>query len=382
MRRVLGIATLAACAFATPASAATVRAGPIGVRGFHAVYYVAGAGETNDVTFDRLGMDRVRVADRGAPLTAGDNCEAVREHTAICAIPSEIIEVAFAEAGGGDDTVQANGSLLLRALGGAGDDYVIGSEASDSLDGGSGSDTLEGRGGDDALRDGDPADQLERDVLDGGPQTDRADYSARRRSIIFDLMASPAGLDDEADSLVAIEHMRGGTRNDRLLGTGEFNELRGLEGSDALFGRGGEDDLDGGPGPDRTDCGGGADLASADVPGDFIAPNCESLRFEDLDGVITPYPVRGTRRTLVFEFGCPTSPARRDEASCSGAVVIRRYGARRVIGRGELGQPLVRVRLTRRGRELAARRDGVPATLTIATTELSLAYTTRLTSHK
>jgi hypothetical protein len=55
--------------------------------------------------------------------------------------------------------------------------------------------------------------------------------------------------------------VRGGRRNDRLVGTAGRDHLLGGPGADRLLGRGGDDCLDGGPGRDVLLCGRGEDIA-------------------------------------------------------------------------------------------------------------------------
>lgn len=76
----------------------------------------------------------------------------------------------------GDDTIIGTSSYALFALGGAGDDTIVGNMGNDILSGGAGNDTLTGNDGDDRLFGGDGDDRLEggdgNDILMGGAGND------------------------------------------------------------------------------------------------------------------------------------------------------------------------------------------------------------------
>ena len=64
------------------------------------------------------------------------------------------------DAGDGNDFVNVSGTIDATILGGAGDDYLIGSPLADFIDGGSGNDVLLGDAGDDTLYGGDGNDRV------------------------------------------------------------------------------------------------------------------------------------------------------------------------------------------------------------------------------
>jgi Ca2+-binding RTX toxin-like protein len=89
-------------------------------------------------------------------------------------------------------------------------------------------------------------------VLDGGMGSDTADYSGETGSLVVDLTrgrATGAG----TDTLLAIEHISGGSGNDTLIGNSSNNILKGGAGDDSLNGGGGDDVLEGGDGNDTAD---------------------------------------------------------------------------------------------------------------------------------
>lgn len=92
--------------------------------------------------------------------------------------------------------------------------------------------------------------------------------------------------------------------NDRLVGSGDADDIDGLALNDQLFGKGGADTLTGGPGKDRLDGGQGADAMAGgagddsyvvDDPGDTVT---EAV-MEGRDTVTTwvSYSLAGARRS-------------------------------------------------------------------------------------
>ncbi len=124
------------------------------------------------------------------------------------------------------------GDEWLDGLGGH--DQLLGLAGNDQLSGGLGNDTLLGGDGD--------------DLLDGGDGLDTASYAGVLGSVTLDLglsgpQATGAG---GADTLVAVEHLIGGSNGDRLLGNGAANRIDGGDGDDLIDGGAGNDTLLGG----------------------------------------------------------------------------------------------------------------------------------------
>jgi serralysin len=103
-------------------------------------------------------------------------------------------------------------SLIEDAIGGSGNDSILGNQADNRLVGGAGADWLQGLSGDDVLRGG-PGD----DTLDGGAGNDR---------------------------------LFGGKGNDVLVGGGGFDRMKGGAGDDTFIGGEGRDVVLGGAGAD------------------------------------------------------------------------------------------------------------------------------------
>ena len=166
--------------------------------------------------------------------------------------------------GPGNDGEAGEGDTVTTAeiqLGGSGNDTLTGGAANDTLMGGGGNDVLTGGMGDDDVRGGAGADTLKEgtaasgaDKLDGGPDSDTVDYSARTASVTVSVTGS--GNDGEAgegDTVTAAETQLGGSGNDTLTGSsasGGNDTLVGGGGNDALIGGLGNDIVLGGAGDD------------------------------------------------------------------------------------------------------------------------------------
>jgi hypothetical protein len=316
----------------------------------------------------------------------------------------------------------------IVADGGPGDDMLVGSTIiADELDGGGGRDRLFGHGNDDTLTDGDSSRAANADRLDGGEGSDEVSYASRTRRVMVDLSDSRRdGAHGEGDLLRSIERAAGGSGNDLLVGNSTYNALHGGRGNDRLEGHGHGDGLFGGPGDDRlygqrgndtleggdganlldggprhdvihgmggTDtvrCGPGLEVAVDVDPADFLGRDCETVRYlYDPDGVVPAsdgegdvsirmqaHPVSVRRDSLTFSIECPRTTGNCDPAE--GTIQLNHARTGVLLGRGALtdeagrqsaesGRPArVRVRLTRRGRFLAARRKGVMTTVSVS----------------
>ncbi|GGE55347.1 serralysin [Agaricicola taiwanensis] len=135
-------------------------------------------------------------------------------------------------------------SLIENAVGGSGDDIMIGNDADNRLTGGLGA-----------------------DVMDGGAGWDAADYSdadpissSQGGRLVADLMTSGSNNGEATgDRYHSIEELIGSRHNDSLRGDDDDNIVRGGAGHDELHGRGGDDALYGGDGNDSFSGGLGAD---------------------------------------------------------------------------------------------------------------------------
>lgn len=143
----------------------------------------------------------------------------------------------------GNDNVRTD---VENVIGGAGDDFIVGSSLANVLSGGAGDDRLNAASGNDRLSGG-----LGADLLDGGTGTDTVTYADRTSGgvlVRLDNVADdgsavdgPAG--DRDDVRSTIENVIGGGGNDRLIGSAVSNWLYGQGGVDRLFGMAGADVL-------------------------------------------------------------------------------------------------------------------------------------------
>jgi Ca2+-binding RTX toxin-like protein len=135
--------------------------------------------------------------------------------------------------------------------------FIGGNGGDDTLNGGAGNDTLDGDEGADHLQGGDGDDvllaSLDADTLDGGAGRDQLSFESLWTGIEFNLAnKSVTALTSGQDSasvvthqltLVSIEHIKGSSFADVLIGDANHNTLTGGIGNDTLYGGAGDDVL-------------------------------------------------------------------------------------------------------------------------------------------
>ena len=140
---------------------------------------------------------------------------------------------------GEEDTIDGRG----------GRDTISAAGGNDTIKGGDGNDSLNGQGGNDLLRGG-----AGKDALDGGKGNDTADFSDMTKAVVLTLKADKqavATVGGKADdTVVNVENVMGGSKNDKLTGSSKANVLDGNGGDDRLDGGRGADVLHGGKGKD------------------------------------------------------------------------------------------------------------------------------------
>ncbi len=142
------------------------------------------------------------------------------------------------------------GSLVLvdlmnsveNAIGGSGNDTLVGDAGANRLDGRGGTNVLYALDGNDTLVGGTATSG--QNQLWGGNGSDTVDYSAQTASVYVDLglgggYVSHSGGLVLTDLMNSIENATGGANSDTLIGDGGNNVLAGGGGADSLYGMGG-----------------------------------------------------------------------------------------------------------------------------------------------
>ncbi len=192
--------------------------------------------------------------------------------------------VSAAEGVQGGFTIAA-GVIVERALGGYGDDRIIGNGFANVLSGRDGDDVLFGLNGRDSLYGGNGS-----DVLRGGAGNDRllgqADNDRLLGNSGSDYLRGGAG-DDLLFGLNGRDSLYGGNGSDVLRGGSGNDRLFGQAGNDRLLGNSGSDYLRGGVGSDtfifRQITDSSPMISQRDVIGDF-ARGVDKISFAPIDG--------------------------------------------------------------------------------------------------
>jgi len=159
-------------------------------------------------------------------------------------------------------------SLIENAIGGTGNDTLIGNQAANGLNGGAGNDTLTGNQGNDLLEGG-PGN----DSLNGNDGTDTVSYGHATAAVMVSLALQGSAqntLGAGTDTLFNFENLTGSAFNDTLTGNTAANTLSGLDGNDVLVGAQGADTLFGN---------GGADVLYGGLNNDLLYGNLGSDSF-------------------------------------------------------------------------------------------------------
>lgn len=154
---------------------------------------------------------------------------------------------------------------IERAVGGAEDDVILGSNAVNLLHGGNGDDRIEGRGGNDGLYGGD-----DDDLILAGNGTDRV-FGGDGDDFLYagfgDDTVYGGDDDDELSGDGGNDTVYGGNAGDTAIGEAGDDVVAGDAQNDWLGGGSGEDTLLGGAGADSLAGGEGNDLLYGDEPG-------------------------------------------------------------------------------------------------------------------
>ncbi|WP_171129284.1 MULTISPECIES: M10 family metallopeptidase [unclassified Ruegeria] len=178
----------------------------------------------------------------------------------------------------------ANGVVIENAIGGKGNDLIVGNEVNNKLKGRDGNDTIRGQSGNDILKGGSGKDQLTggsgndrvigggdvdniivtngdgNDIIHGGSGKDWIRISGNAAASIDLTKKSAQDTGYGTDTILKIENVQGSTNSDQITGNGAENKLKGRSGDDTLSGQGNRDKLVGGSGNDTLIGGKGKDL--------------------------------------------------------------------------------------------------------------------------
>ncbi|WP_224815476.1 M10 family metallopeptidase C-terminal domain-containing protein [Hasllibacter sp. MH4015] len=198
----------------------------------------------------------------------------------------------FSDIGGYSGNLSiAYGALIERAIGGTGNDTIIGNGADNTLDGGRGLDEIHGGTGNDTIYGGSHNDilhggaggdaiagELGNDTIYGGGDADRI-TGGNGNDLLDGGMGNDVLNGGRGDDLLL-----GGNRNDRLFGTFDDDTLMGGEGDDLLRGGTQNDHLDGGAGDDALFGGAGFDILIGGAGDDTLTGAFNADRFVFGDG--------------------------------------------------------------------------------------------------
>ncbi len=257
--------------------------------------------------YDRSGVDGVNV-DMSTGVATGlwkgqafhhsfTNIEHVRgSNGADNIMGNDAIDVLIDGRGGNDRVEGGFGNDTL--IGGTGNDVVWGDKGHDRLEGNEGKDKLFGESGADKLLGGKGNDTLNagkgNDVLNGGSGADNliggagkdtASYADATTKLKVDLGNAAKNTGEaKGDSFKSIEHLKGGSKADKLFGNGDGNRIEGGNGGDRLDGRGGNDTLVGGKGNDTLIGGKGNDILDGGPGSDTFVFNAGADTIRKFNG--------------------------------------------------------------------------------------------------
>jgi len=167
------------------------------------------------------------------------------------------VDLPQSEAGGADIPDVSLAANARNALGGSGNDLLIGDANANALTGNDGADTFVGSAGN--------------DTLTGGMQADTVLYDWATNAVFANLDGGSAfGADIGTDTLSGIESVVTGGGNDVVFAATAGGSISTGGGNDQLYGAGGDDLLEGGAGADVISGGAGIDTASYASSAGFV----------------------------------------------------------------------------------------------------------------
>lgn len=177
-------------------------------------------------------------------------------------------------------------SLIENAIGGSGNDTIIGNQTSNILTGGKGNDILDGKGGADLLTGGEGNDIYYIDNINDTI----VEHLNEGHDSIYSSISNYNGLKyDNIEDFFLLEEGKnidflGNKLNNRITGNSSNNRLSGYDGDDILVGGKGNDTLTGGFGNDTFifTRGDGQDTVTL---GEFRTSDIDTLQFEGDIGI-------------------------------------------------------------------------------------------------
>jgi Ca2+-binding RTX toxin-like protein len=256
-------------------------------------------GGSNTLTLSREAFERVNGASQAIGIQGPIIVEGDELDTLVLSGPWQKSETPdangriqytlIATVGATPHTVLVNPNVqLVRLIGGTtADDLLAGTGSGDLMSGGEGNDTLSAGGGNDTVVAGSGNDRF-----DGGDGIDTIDFAVATTPLNIDLGgradrtegfsqdSSTGPASQGNDVVLGFENVLGGSGNDTIRGSADWNLMEGGAGNDSLLGEAGNDTLlggsgndvlsggadndvlEGGAGNDTLDGGTGADLAN------------------------------------------------------------------------------------------------------------------------
>ena len=160
-------------------------------------------------------------------------------------------------------------SLIENAIGGSGNDLLVGNQARNTLTGNAGNDTLDGGLGTDTMIGGVGDDTYVIDDV-GDVVIEKANEGADTINSYINISLADYS---NIENATLLNPLAGGTSAKTLVGTDGDNVLIGNDGQNIILGSGGSDTLDGGLGADTMDGGVGDDTYFVDDVGDIVQEN-------------------------------------------------------------------------------------------------------------
>ncbi len=209
------------------------------------VNYRAGGSETSSVRLS-LAATRITIVDATTNVRALTGCRQVDVHAVTCDGPSDATDraVNFVLGGGRDafsfGSVDPDSGLVVDVKGGPMGNRIDGSNGTGMLvaEGGAGDDTLIGGPGVNVFSPGPGV-----NTIDGGTGTSVLDFSNARGPVHASLRDGTAIAPGERDTIRRVQNLRGSPYDDVLIGNDGPNTITGGGGNDVLVGLGGNDVL-------------------------------------------------------------------------------------------------------------------------------------------